>query len=460
MTPFYCMYSICLVVPPKPKRGRPKSHPYQPAPRRSTRQIILATREERDGGPAPPPDNPPPPQEERAEPIPSTSQVTVQVQGFQEPTPGPSGVTNHQTGVSRQEFQELQAGVSSIREMMTSFFSSFNPLATPQVPAPRAEPPTSNDVLNANPIPVVVSQPLSSIRGDPRLSPPEQPRNVNDQVDQVVRLAASQHIQSVVQGPEPGKPRGEKPSHQLDGKVKQTLIQEIWEDKYVDLNMLLDKKVDPLRPLKLVVDESGEHQYVPVNNTKEISTIGVWSRAFDIYMSLYSRKFPDQTHNLLTYSNKIKDLAFENGDFIKYDREFRMTRSKYCLPWEIPDMELWGQCSLYGIRNQIHKINNALKLNNDKPFLGSATSGGANNNKDRLKHPKGYCFTYHNKGRCGRSSCNFLHTCYAPGCNQEHPATTCPKLRKQAQPVSSTFNKSVPSGSGGKKPSSNSNKSS
>ena len=418
-------FIVSIVVPPK--RGRPKSHPYQPAPRRSTRQVIMASRQEQDGGPAPLPDDQPPqpavpqapqvvPQapQVQVEPVPSTSQVN----------PGPvQSATQVEASqsqvVSRQEFQELQQGVSSIREMISSFFASVNPMSSGPTPAPRAGAQVS-DVVPASPIPVIVSQPVSSMSGDPRL-PAQNFARAEDNVDQVVRLAASQHIQSIVQGPDPGKPRGEKPSHQLDGKVKQSVIQDIWEDKYVDLNLLLDKKVEPYRPLKLVVDEHGEHQYIPVNNTKEISTIGIWSRAFDIYTSLYSRKFPDQTHNLLTYSNKIKDLAFENGDFVKYDREFRMTRSKYNLPWEIPDMELWGHCSLAGIKTQINKINTALKLNNEKPFLGSPSSGGG---KDKLKHPKGYCYNYHNKGRCGRPNCNFIHTCYATGCNQEHSAIT------------------------------------
>ena len=444
-----------------PKRGRPKSHPYKPVPRRSSRQAMRANREEREEGPALPPDNQPPPPEvlpPSSDPVPSTSQVAHPVVS-QVTIPSTGDNIQEQAVVSRREFQELQAGVSSIRDMISGFFASVNPMSQGQASVPRAVAPS--EVRPASPVPVVVSQPVSVMRGDPRLPAPTPLSAEEDNVNQVVRLAASQHIQSIVQGPDPGKPRGEKPSHQLDGKVKQSVIQDIWEDKYVDLNLLLDRKVEPYRPLRLVVDEFGDHQYVPVNNTKEISTIGVWSRAFDIYHSLYSRKFPDQTHNLLTYSNKIKDLAFENGDFVKYDREFRMTRAKYNLPWEVPDMELWGHCSLAGIKTQINKINNALKFNNDKPFPGSPSNGGNKDNKDRLKHPKGYCYTYHNHGRCGRTKCNFIHSCYAPGCNQDHPAYTCSKLRKQAQPANfNNTNKSVPSGSGGKKPPPNANKSS
>ena len=81
---------------------------------------------------------------------------------------------------------------------------------------------------------------------------------------------------------------------------------------------LLDKKQNTYQPLQLVVNESGEQQWVPIKSTKEIATIEQWSRAFDVFLSVYSRKYPEQTHNLLTYSSKVKDLQkCQNLKFFK-----------------------------------------------------------------------------------------------------------------------------------------------
>ena len=442
-------------MPPKSSKGnKKKSHPYQGGDRRSARQVVLATREEtihaedgtqvRDN----PVEQPPTPstssggaQQVDIQPVPSVPhQQPMEAQTSQQqaipststqpillPIPSTSAaILPGEPVVSRQEFLDLKESFVSMKNSMSNFFSSFESRYPSNPPQSAARP----SAAAGSPIPVLVSQ------GDQVPVRVEQ-SPANSMVDQVVQQAVHQHVKAITQGIAGGKTISDKPSLQVDRKVSTKLTQDIWENKYVDFQELLDKKQDSFQPLQLVISETGEQQWVPLRTTKEISSIGQWSRAFDIYLSVYSRKFPEQTHNLLTYSTRIKDLAFNNGDYLRYDREFRISRARYNVPWEIPNLELWYQCSQAGLKNQLDKVTNIVK-NNDQPFHAtnaantSAASLQPQPNKPKLKHPTGFCFTYHNKGRCGRGNCRFSHSCYAPGCNQEHPAYTCPLITKSS----------------------------
>ena len=431
---------VPFVVPPKSNKGTKKSHPYKGGERRSTRKSVPPASEEqvsqvqetqvRESQPDQIPttsansnvsNQPSEQQHESSRPSTSAASPPMEVQ-----VPMPSAVAMAmQPQVSRQEFIELRDNLASIKNSMSAFFSSFSPTNS----NPNAQGGNMPQVSGSH-IPVLVSNTEA-----PNASSSQS--TSSSTVDQVVQRAVNQHVQVLTQGVNIGKDPSDKPSNQVDRKVSNKMAQDIWENKYVDFLELLDKKQDTYQPLQLVVNESGEQQWVPIKSTKEIATIGQWSRAFDIYLSVYSRKYPEQTHNLLTYSAKVKDLAYNNGDYVRYDREFRISRARYNTPWETPDLELWYQCSQAGLKSQIDKVTNMIKQQ-DHSFRPSNTSNSSDNseispiqsNRPKLKHPTGACFTYHNKGRCGRSNCRFSHACYAPGCNKEHPAYSCPILTK------------------------------
>ena len=94
-------------------------------------------------------------------------------------------------------------------------------------------------------------------------------------------------------------------------------MQDIWEDKFIDLELLIDKKEDLASPMVLKsiqTDDMGEIvQLVKPKPPKGITNIDQWAHAFNVYMSMYTRKFVHETHNLLTYSTKIKELAAKGG---------------------------------------------------------------------------------------------------------------------------------------------------
>ena len=444
-------------MPPKSSKNKSRAHPYEGGDRRSARQAELATSREDavqvSEQQVSHPDN-------NGPNLPSTSTGITHSQTSattstceQVPMPPTSSCVNSgEPHVSRQEFQELRDNVASIKSIMSSFFSTFNPNSQgsdTQNPSTGA-----NSSVQGSQIPVLISGPGSD-------SPINRFARGVDAVDQVVQQAVSQHVQSITQDVVIGKPLPETPSMQIDRKVSPKLMLDIWENKYVEFLDLIDKKDDTYQPLQLVINDAGEQQWVPIKANRQITNIGQWSRAFDIYLAVYTRKYPEQIHNLLAYATKVKDLAYSNGDYIRYDREFRISRARYNVPWETPNLELWYQCSQSGFQAQLDKVVNLVK-NQDQSFLATnnTSSDNTNNNisqsnKPKLRHPTGACFNFHNKGKCPRANCRFSHACYAPGCNQEHPAYSCPLLTK---PDNNTLSKASGGAGASKSSSSNSDK--
>ena len=208
---------------------------------------------------------------------------------------------------------------------------------------------------------------------------------------------------------------------------------------YVDFSLLIDLKADGPQGFVWEQGRPGEApKLVPAKSKKEITSIGQWSQAWDIYMSVYSRRYPDQTHNLVTYASKVKDLAAKGGDFIKYDKGFRKARARFMSLWEIPDLELWLECSQAGIRRDVNRVLSTIR-NVDTTFPQPATSSQATSQggpsklsfpfRPNLHHPHGSCYAFHNSGKCDRPDCKFSHICWTQGCGQPHSVFQCPRFQ-------------------------------
>ena len=278
------------------------------------------------------------------------------------------------SNVSRNEFEQLKNSMSSMRSMLSDFMASFSNKQNTSQPSQ-----VSDQLINQEPHafqrpvsvpvnnPVILQQPVPTNQFDNNLNLPQPSSSTTDDAaTRIINQALAAHLQSVSANQASGKDSTDK-SRQLDRKIPQSLMNDIWEDKYVDLENLIDKKDDPTAPLVLKsiqTDNLGEIvQLVKHKQPKGITNIDQWSFAFDIYMSMYTRKFFHQTHNLLTYSNKIKELASQGGDFLRYDEEFRKSRARYGSPWELPDLELWVDCKQAGLTTQVINIINSLNKN-------------------------------------------------------------------------------------------------
>ena len=301
--------------------------------------------------------------------------------------------------------------------------------------------------------PVVIQQPRSNSASDVNLQNSQPTVMSTDQAaSSLLSQALSAHVQNVSGDRIVGKGAI---SYQLDRHISQQVMQDIWEDKYVDLELLIDKKDDPTSQVVLKSVQTynlGELiQIVKPKPPKGINNIDQWSHAFNIYTSMYTRKYHLETHNLLTYAAKVRELASKGGDYIRYDEEFRRSRSRYGTPWEIPDLQLWVDCNQAGLQTQVVNIINSLNKTNSIKLPVQLPQNNDSDTPSGFKHPNGACYTFHNKGRCGRSDCKFSHICYNKGCGKEHSVFTCslsPGSGLSDNPI--TLPRISPSPSGGK----------
>ena len=213
---------------------------------------------------------------------------------------------------------------------------------------------------------------------------------------------------------EPGRP--------IDLKVTDKQKQKIWGDQYIDLATLLDPHQSSQIELTIVSNPGEPIHFGPSKKPKTINNLGQWCSAFEIFISVYCQKTPTAICPLLTYMKDVKLLAHKDGDYLTYDREFRMMRETLNIPWELVHNGLWLECRDTGARNK----NKNTSHNMNDSFRGK----GSNYKQSQNKHPVGYCFRYHSFGKCGRASCLFKHECYE--CKDEkHPIFKCPKTAKK-----------------------------
>ena len=370
---------------------------------------------------------------------PAVQSIPIQTQGNQADLVNPNSQP-----VSRIEFLTLQRSMADMTSKFMAFINAQPIMATGTS--------TSMQSVPMGPVPVITSQP-APMSQMPQVQMPQVQMNQSRPItvdpaisaDRVVQSAVNNHLASIVN---PGECHlKEKVSYQVDRRIPDKILEMIWEDQYVDLTSMLPKEVDSDTPLQLIHGKPGEPAtWAPVKVNKEISNIGQWCELFDIYVAAYSRKRPDQTPNLLTHKFNVSALAADGADYLYYDVEFRKAHAKYGIPWENPDMQIWVKAASKGIQTSLAMAmgsntqsnintttsNNNTSYNNNKsnnqsfrPNKGSNTGAG-----NKLRHPAGYCFLFHNK-RCGKNNCRFLHQCWMPGCGEKHSVYRCPKLHTQ-----------------------------
>ena len=105
----------------------------------------------------------------------------------------------------------------------------------------------------------------------------------------------------------------------IDLKVTDKQRNLIWSNQYIDLGSLLDNS-DSQETLQVVSGEFGQTlRIAPQKATKKITSLGQWCDAFMIYITVYTRKFPQEIPLLTTYMRNIKLLHSKGGDFLFYD---------------------------------------------------------------------------------------------------------------------------------------------
>ena len=171
------------------------------------------------------------------------------------------------------------------------------------------------------------------------------------------------------------------------------LCQKIWANEYINLALLLKNSVE-LRDFfssgVLHLTGGGRLEMKPESTAKDkVSNIEKWTDAFLIFSSIYLKRYPNKSQELLQYMSIIREAASRSStlSWRSYDEQFRLRQAL--------SVQSWG------------KINSDLWL---RVMTSSTAQSTITNVGQTDLHTKGTCFDF-NDGFCGRLNCKFSHVC-------------------------------------------------
>ena len=192
---------------------------------------------------------------------------------------------------------------------------------------------------------------LTSVRnteeGNARVQPGNAPHPIATVVNNESEVGPTE--QSVISvAPSPSIAPFPQTNIPLYAHVDDKLRARIWADEFIDLGKLLQYTQDDSYVLS--VGGSGNKPTISLQPRSEekIYHIDKWTRAFQIFMSVYTLKRPEQAPNLLKYCDVVRDLASKNYNWRMYDDSFRRMRESNPIPWEQVLMELWVRAAHSG----------------------------------------------------------------------------------------------------------------
>ena len=200
----------------------------------------------------------------------------------------------------------------------------------------------------------------------------------------------------------------------LTSRVGAKLKGKIWANEYVDFGSLLFSSPRNEGKYSLSMTPSPglstqpQLTLEPSHPTKRIQNIQQWLSAFNIFVSVYTERFKDETPQLMKYCEVVRDLELKSGDWLWYDEQFRYIRQSdpEKFPWGQIHWELWLRASSNFRRQQpsTNKPQTQIRQRFRQPFF-----------------PKGTCWAFQAGKQC--SGCQFEHVCYK--CGAKHPGSQC-----------------------------------
>ena len=198
----------------------------------------------------------------------------------------------------------------------------------------------------------------------------------------------------------------------------------IWEDKYVDFFFLLHPDNDATYNLNISVSSTQNPALSLLPKKPRVLTEREWNSAFDEYIAVYCRKFPELLYDLLTYGKFVKNLMAKGHNWVYYDSKFRRDREHSKCPWTVIRVDLKIEAAQF---TEVRKT----------PFRNQRYP----TKNENEKIPFGYCFYFHSKNqRCDRANCKYKHECTL--CSKRHPNYLCPG--QSFNTTTATINKQNP----------------
>lgn len=120
----------------------------------------------------------------------------------------------------------------------------------------------------------------------------------------------------------------------LDARIPASLKQKIWANDYVDLAILLTPADRDHFNISMSTGSGDPALCLIPKKQAKINSIEMWNTAFNIYMSVFLQKFPEEAMPLLKHTETVHILAQKGGDFVAYDENVRYSRQLNPHPWD------------------------------------------------------------------------------------------------------------------------------
>ena len=132
----------------------------------------------------------------------------------------------------------------------------------------------------------------------------------------------------------------------LGALVEAKLKAKIWSHQYINLVMLTG---DSSARYSVVLDAGAESSswHLKEQPLKKIDTIGSWTDAFLVYMTIYVERFPAEVAQMLKYVQLVRGMASGRNMFLQYDRDFRKLRAANAMNWDVLHYELYLSLSMH-----------------------------------------------------------------------------------------------------------------
>jgi hypothetical protein len=132
---------------------------------------------------------------------------------------------------------------------------------------------------------------------------------------------------------------------QIDAQVSPKIKAKIWANEFIEFGSLLNPYVGETRyQLSLAQSESSVPtlSLEPSSKIKPIYSIDAWTSAFEIFVGVYTSKFPQEAPDLMKYAEVVRDLAARGANWRFYDTQFRSLRQTRAheMPWGTTHFEL------------------------------------------------------------------------------------------------------------------------
>lgn len=196
----------------------------------------------------------------------------------------------------------------------------------------------------------------------------------------------------------------------MSSHVPHQLCQKIWSHQYININLLLKGNVelqDFCSGGLLHITDRGQIETRPKTVKEKVASIEKWTDAFLIFTSIYLKKYPDKTQDLLQYMNIIREAASRSPplSWRTYDEQFRLRQSTNPQPWGKLNSDLW---------------------------LRVMTVSASAVQHESLRVSKAHCLDFNN-GFCPYNPCKFAHNCSNCG-GSNHGRQACFKLMTPNNP--------------------------